>query len=30
MHWSYDEVLALPLTVYDILLDQLNREGVRE
>jgi hypothetical protein len=26
MHWSYDDVLALPVTVYDILLEELSKE----
>jgi hypothetical protein len=27
MHWSYDELRALPGDVYDVLVDQLNAEG---
>jgi hypothetical protein len=26
MNWSYDELRALPLDVYDVLVDQLNEE----
>jgi hypothetical protein len=24
MHWTYDELLALPAEVYDVLVDWLN------
>lgn len=27
MGWSYDDLLALPSEVYDVLLDNLIREG---
>lgn len=27
MHWSYADVLALPVDVYDVLLDELNKES---
>lgn len=26
MHWTYDDVLALPADVYDVLVDDLIRE----
>jgi hypothetical protein len=26
MHLSYDEVLALPVDVYDVLIEELNKE----
>lgn len=26
MHWTYPDVLALPLEVYDVLVDQLLTE----
>jgi hypothetical protein len=27
MHWTYDELLALPVDVYDVLVSQLNDEA---
>jgi hypothetical protein len=27
MGWTYDDVLDLPIDVYDILIDQLNRKS---
>jgi hypothetical protein len=27
MHWPYAAVLALPVSVYDVLLDELNKES---
>jgi hypothetical protein len=27
MHWPYPAVLALPVGVYDVLLDELNKES---
>jgi hypothetical protein len=27
MHWTYDELRALPASVYDVLIEQLNAEG---
>jgi len=27
MHWSYDELLALPADVYDVLVSQCNDEA---
>lgn len=27
MHWTYDEVLALPSAVYTVLVEELNREA---
>ena len=27
MHWSYDELLALPVDVYDVLVNQLNDDA---
>lgn len=29
MHWTYDELLALPVEVYAVLVDELNAEAVR-
>jgi hypothetical protein len=26
MHWTYDELLALPVEVYDVLIDELPAE----
>lgn len=25
MHWTYDQVLALPCHVYDVLIEELNK-----
>jgi hypothetical protein len=25
MHWTYDEVLALPADVYDVLVEELSK-----
>lgn len=27
MHWTYDDLLALPQEVYDILIDELNKDA---
>lgn len=27
LHWTYDEVLGLPLDVYEVLVEELNREA---
>ena len=27
MHWSYDDLLALPQEVYDILVEELNKDA---
>ena len=27
MHWTYDDLLALPIEVYDVLIEMLNKEG---
>jgi len=27
MHWTYDQLLALPEHIYTILIDDLNREA---
>jgi hypothetical protein len=27
MHWRYDDVLNLPVDVYEVLLDTLNSEA---
>lgn len=27
MHWSYDQLLGLPQHVYEILIEELNREA---
>ena len=27
MHWTYDELLALPYDVYDVLVELLNAEA---
>jgi len=27
MHWTYDDLMALPIEVYDVLIEMLNREG---
>ena len=27
MHWTYDELLALPVDVYDVLVSELNAEA---
>lgn len=29
MHWTYDELLALPIEVYAVLIDTLNEEARR-
>lgn len=29
MHWTYDELLALPEDVYDVLVTDLNRAAAR-
>ena len=30
MHWTYDELLALPLEVYEVLVEELNAEAKRD
>jgi len=27
MHWTYDDLMALPIEVYDVLIEMLNKEG---
>lgn len=27
MHWTYDELLALPVEVYDVLIEKLNADA---
>jgi hypothetical protein len=27
MRWTYDDVLDLPVAVYEVLVDELNREA---
>lgn len=27
MHWTYDELLDLPAYVYDILVEELNKDA---
>jgi hypothetical protein len=27
MHWTYDDLLHLPSDVYDVLVDELNRDA---
>lgn len=27
MRWSYDELLALPVDVYDVLVEELNNQS---
>lgn len=27
MHWTYDDVLDLPVDVYDVLIETLNEEA---
>ena len=27
MHWTYDEVLDLPVEVYQVLIETLNKEA---
>jgi hypothetical protein len=29
MHWTYDELLALPLEVYDVLIETLTDDARR-
>jgi len=29
MHWTYDELLACPADVYEVLVEELNREPPR-
>jgi hypothetical protein len=29
MHWSYQDVLDLPMAVYDVLVEDLNRDRKR-
>lgn len=26
MHWTYDDLLALPVDVYAVLIEELNKE----
>jgi len=30
MGWTYDDVLDLPVDVYEVLVDQLNREASKK
>lgn len=27
MHWTYDDVLALPVDVYEVLVEELNKDA---
>ena len=29
MHWTYDELLDLPVDVYSVLVDALNQEAAK-
>jgi hypothetical protein len=29
MHWTYDELLALPVEVYDVLIEKLNADAAQ-
>jgi hypothetical protein len=30
MHWTYDELLDLPVDVYVVLVEEVNREGQQQ
>lgn len=30
MHWTYDDVLDLPVDVYDVLVEMLNEEARKQ
>jgi hypothetical protein len=30
MHWTYDELLDLPVDVYVVLVEELNREHAKQ
>lgn len=30
MHWTYEELLDLPVDVYAVLVDELNREHAKQ